>query len=283
MLTTANKGLINQTQTIIHPTAIIAPEAKISNGVNIGPYCVIGPDVEIKENTIIGPHVIIEGRTEIGANCKLIAACSIGLPPQDISYKDEPTGVKIGENTVIREYVTIHRATKEGFTVVGKDCFLMNCVHLGHNVQLGNNVIMANSSILAGYVIVEDFVFISALSTVHQHCRVGESAIVGGMTGSRLDLPPYFIADGRPAKIWGVNKVGLRRRGIKAEVRNELVKAYKMIYLSGLNTANALEKTESELIQFDEIKKLVNFFKTSKRGVVGRDIENNDSDEQAEI
>jgi len=275
-------SLINQSPTIIHPTAIVAKEAKIAPGVNIGPYCVIGPDVEIKENTFIGPHVIIEGKTEIGANCKLVAACSIGLPPQDINYKGEPTGVKIGENTVIREYVTIHRATKEGFTVIGKDCFLMNGVHIGHNVQLGNNVIMANAAILAGYVIVEDFVFISALSPIHQHCRIGESAMVGGVTASRLDIPPYFIADGRIAKIRGVNKVGLRRRGIKAEVRNELVKAYKIIYQSGLNTTNALEKVEAELVQFEEIKKLVNFFKTSKRGVVGRDIESNDSDEQVE-
>ena len=263
----------------IHPTAIISPEAKIAPGVSIGPYCVIGPDVEIKENTYIGPHVIIEGQTEIGSNCKLVASCSIGLPPQDISYKGELTGVKIGANTVIREYVTIHRAVKEGFTVVGNNCFLMNCVHLAHNAQLGNNVIMANSSILAGYSIVEDFVFISALCVTHQHCRIGESAMVGGMTGTRLDLPPYFIADGRPAKIRGVNKVGLRRRGIKPEVRTELMKAYKMIYISGLNLANGLEKIESELVQFDEIKKLVDFFKTSKRGVVGRDIEGYDSDE----
>ena len=279
----SNAGLINQAPTIIHPTAIVAKEAKIGPGVRIGPYSVIGPDVEIKENTYIGPHVIIEGKTEIGANCKLIAACSIGLPPQDISYKDEPTGVKIGENTVIREYVTIHRATKEGFTVIGKDCFLMNCVHIAHNVQMGNNVIMANSSILGGYSIAEDFVFISALCVAHQHCRIGESSMVGGMTATRLDLPPYFIADGRPAKIRGVNKVGLRRRGIKVEVRTELVKAYKLIYLSGLNATNALEKIESELVQFGEIKKLVTFFKGSKRGVIGRDIENNDSDEQAEI
>ncbi len=276
-------GLINQSPTTIHPTAIIAPEAKIAPGVSIGPYCVIGPDVEIKENTFIGPYVIIEGKTEIGANCKLIAACSIGLPPQDISYKDEPTGVKIGENTVIREYVTIHRAVKEGFTVIGKNCFLMNCAHIAHNAQVGNNVIMANSSILAGYAIVEDFVFISALCVAHQHCRIGESAMVGGMTGTRLDLPPYFMADGRPAKIKGVNKVGLRRRGIKAEVRTELVKAYKLIYLSGFNAANALEKVESELVQFDEIKKLVNFFRTSKRGVVGRSIEDNDSNDETEI
>jgi UDP-N-acetylglucosamine acyltransferase len=276
----ASKGLI-KTPTI-HPTAIISPEAKIAPSVSIGPYCVIGPDVEIKENTFIGPHVIIEGKTEIGANCKLVAACSIGLPPQDISYKGEPTGVKIGENTIIREYVTIHRATKEGFTVIGKDCFLMNCVHIAHNVQVGNNVVMANSSILAGYVIVEDFVFISALCVAHQHCRIGESAMVGGMTATRLDLPPYFLADNRPAKIKGVNKVGLRRRGIKAEVRNELVKAYKIIYQSGLNTTNALEKIEAELVQFEEIKKLVNFFKTSKRGVVGRDTEDKDPDEQVE-
>lgn len=272
-------GLVNQKTTQIHPTAIISPEARIGAQVTIGPYCCIGPNVEIKDNTYIGPHVIIEGATEIGPNCKLVAACSIGLPPQDISYKDEPTGVKIGENTTIREYVTIHRATKEGFTTIGSNCFLMNCVHIGHNTQLGNSVIIANSSVLAGYVIVEDFVFISALSTMHQHCRIGESAMVGGMTGSRLDLPPYFLADGRPAEIRGVNKVGLRRRGIKADVRVELSKAYKLIYQSGLNTTNALKKIEDELVQFEEIKKLVNFYRTSKRGVVGIDSELTQSDD----
>ena len=261
----------NKASTIIHPTAIIAGGAKIGLGVSIGPYSIIGENVSIGDNTYIGPHVIIDGKAEIGANCKLIAACSIGLPPQDINYKGEETGVKIGENTIIREYVTIHKATKEGFTTVGKNCFLMNYVHIAHNVQLGNNVIMANSSTLAGYVIVEDFVFISALSTMHQHCRIGESAIVGGMSGSRLDIPPYFIADGRPVKIKGINKIGLRRKGIKPEVREELSKAYKLIYLSGLNTTNALQKIESELVQFDEIKKLVTFFRTSKRGVVGMD------------
>ena len=257
----------------IHPTAIISPEAKIGAGVEIGPYSCIGHGVEIKQNTYVGPHVIIDGKTEIGPNCKLIAACSIGLPPQDISYKDEPTGVKIGENTIIREYVTIHRAVKEGFTVIGNNCYLMNCVHIGHNGKLGNHVIMANSATLGGYVIVEDFVFISGHSPIHQHCRIGESAMVGGMTGTRLDLPPYFIADGRPAKIRGVNKVGLRRRGIKADVREELAKAYKIIYKSGLSTSNALETIEKELIQFEEIKKLVHFYKTSKRGVAGVDTE----------
>lgn len=263
----------------IHPTAIVSSKAIIHSGVEIGPYSCIGVDVEIKENTYIGPHVIIEGKTEIGKNCNLISACSIGLPPQDISYKGELTGVKIGDGTTIREYVTIHRATKEGFTTVGENCFLMNFSHIAHNCEVGNNVIMANSTILAGYAIVQDFVFISALSVLHQHCRIGESAMVGGMTGSRLDLPPYFIADGRPAKIRGVNKVGLRRRGIKADVREELSKAYKLIYKSNLNMTNALEKIEAELIQFEEIKKLLEFYRTSKRGVVGMDTEAEDNEE----
>ena len=252
----------------IHPTAIISPGAKIGTGVEIGPYSFIGSKVEIKENTYIGPHVIIDGITEIGSGCKLIA-CSIGLPPQDLGYKDEPTGVKIGKNTTIREYATVHRATKEGFTIIGDNCYLMNYVHIGHNVKLGNNVIMANSAMLPGYVTVEDHVFISGLSTIHQYCRIGESAIVGAMTGSRLDIPPYFVADGRPAKIRGINKVGLRRRGIKSEVRAELAKAYKFLYQSELNTSNALEKIEKELVQYEEIKKLVDFFRTSKRGIVG--------------
>ncbi len=263
----------------IHPTAVISQGAQIAQGVEIGPYSCIGPNVIIGEKTIIGPHVIIEGRTTIGSGCNL-AVCSIGLPPQDLSYKGEDTGVKIGNNTVVREYATIHKASKEGFTTVGDNCFLMNYVHIGHNVQLGNNVIMANSSLLPGYVTVEDFVFISGLSTIHQHCKIGESAIVGAMTGSRLDIPPYFIADGRPAKIRGLNRVGLKRRNVKPDVRNELVKAYKLIYLSGLNMTNALEKVEKELVQFEEIKKLLNFYKTSKRGVVGAE---GDKDEESSV
>lgn len=261
-----DSGLIEKPK--IHPTAIIAPEANIASGVEIGPYSCIGPDVSIGENTIVGPHVIIEGITKIGPNCKFVASCGIGLPPQDLSYKEEKTGVEIGEGTVIREYATVHRATKEGNTVVGKNCYLMNYTHIGHNVEVGNNVIMANSAMLPGYVSVGDYVFISGLSTIHQYCRIGESAIVGAMTGSRLDIPPFFIADGRPAAIRGVNKIGLRRRGIKPDVRMEIEKAYKLIYLSGLNTANAIEKIETELVQHEEIKRIVEFFKTSKRGVV---------------
>lgn len=268
MITDLTGCVIDSTKTNIHPTAIISPQAKVERGAVIGPYSFIGQDVEIKENTYIGPHVIIDGKTEIGTGCKIIASCCIGLPPQDISYKDEPTGVKIGDGTVIREYATIHRAAKEGFTTIGNNCYIMNYVHIGHNVQIGNNVIIANASMFPGYVTIQDFVFISGYATIHQYCRIGESAMVGAITGSRLDLPPYFIADGRPAKIRGVNVVGLRRRGIKPEVRTELLKAYKIIYQSNINTSEALDKIEKELTQFDEIKKLIVFFKTTKRGVV---------------
>ena len=252
----------------IHPTAIISKDVKLAPGVNIGPYSVLSGNISIGENTYLGPHVVIEGNVIIGKNCKLIANCCIGLEPQDLSYKGEDTGVEIGDNTVLREYVTVHRASKEGKTVIGENCFLMNNAHVAHNAQVGNNVIMANSSILAGHVVVEDFVFISALSVFHQHCRIGESAMIGGMTRSRLDIPPYFLADGRPAKIRGVNRVGLRRRGIKREIIDEIIKAFKIIYGSGLNTSNALNKIESELTQFDEIKKLLSFYRSSKRGVV---------------
>lgn len=258
----------NKQDTKIHPTAIISPEARIAQVVEIGPYSIIGPGVQIEEGTYIGSHVIIEGNTYIGKNCKLIAACSIGLPPQDIGYKDEATGVKIGEGTVIREYATVHRAAKEGFTEIGKNCFLMNYVHIGHNVKLGDFVIMANSSMLPGYVEVGDYTFISGLSTIHQHCRIGESVMFGAMTGSRMDIPPYFIADGRPARIRGINKVGLRRRGIKRDVINELERAFKILYQESNNISIALEKIQTNLVQYDEIKKLVDFYKTTKRGII---------------
>lgn len=259
-------SVVEKKETKIHKLAAVEPGAQLGEGVEIGAFAYVGPNVKIGDGTVVGPNTQIEGNTEIGKNCKFLG-CSIGAPPQDISYQGEDTKVIIGDNTTIREYATVHKAAKEGETRIGSGCFLMNYVHIGHNVQLGDNVIMANAAMLPGYVEVGDNVFISGLTTIHQHCRIGRNAIVGAMTGSRLDIPPYLVCEGRPARARAVNKIGLRRGKVKREIINELDKAFKFIYRSELNLSDALSKIESELEQFEEIKNFVEFYRTSKRGV----------------
>lgn len=265
----------------IHPSAIISDGAQIHETANIGPGAVIGPNVKIGKGTKIGPHVIIDGVTEIGEDCNIFAGATIGLEPQDLSYKDEPTGVKMGNRCTVREYVTIHRATKEGFTTVGDDCFLMAYVHLAHNCQIGNGVIMANCASLAGYVEVGDYTVMSGFVIMHQHIRIGRFVMLSGMTGSRMDLPPFSNIDGRPAMWRGINALGLKRGKIAPEVRTAIKEAYRLIYRSGLNITNALARVEEEIQPYPEIKEIINFFRTSKRGVAIAMIEGSDDDAEA--
>jgi UDP-N-acetylglucosamine acyltransferase len=258
----------------IHRTAVVDDKAKIAPDAEIGPYAVIGPNVTIGSGTKIGAHAIIDGVTTIGANCHIFPGASIGLEPQDLSYKQEPTGVKIGDNVVLREYVTIHRAVKEGFTIIGDETFLMNYVHIAHNCKLGKGVILANSTMMAGYVTIEDYVVTSGMCIFHQHVRLGRLSMLSGMTGTRLDLPPFSTCDGRPAMVRGVNAIGMRRRGIKQEVRSAVKEAYRLIYRSGLNVSQALARIEEEIQPFPEVNEIVEFFRTTKRGVAGLITEN---------
>jgi UDP-N-acetylglucosamine acyltransferase len=254
------------TTTTIHPTAVIAEGAKIHPSVEIAPYAVIGPNVEIKAGTKIGSHVVLDGYTTIGEDCNLFAGVTVGLAPQDLSYKNEPTGVVIGDRVTLREYVTIHRGTGDRFTRMGNDCFIMTGSHVAHDCQVGNNIIMANSTILGGHVKVGDGAVFAGVVTVHQHCRIGRMCMVGGMSGTRVDLPPFCTFDARPAIVVGFNVVGMRRNKIGQEVRTAIKQAYKYIYSSGLNTSQALEKIDAELPPFEEIKEIVQFIKDSKRG-----------------
>jgi UDP-N-acetylglucosamine acyltransferase len=253
----------------IHPSAIIYDGAVVHDEANIGPLAVIGANVRIGSGTTVGPHAVIDGYTEIGCDCKIFAGASIGLDPQDFGYKGEPTGVKIGDRVTVREYATIHRATKEGFTTIGDDCFLMNYVHIAHNCQIGKGVIMANGATLAGYVNVGDGAVMSGYVILHQHLRVGRLCMLSGMTGSRLDLPPFTTLDGRPAQVRGINVLGLRRNKLSAEIRSAIKEAYRVLYRSGLNHTNALLKIESDIEPFSEIKEIVSFYRDSKRGVAG--------------
>jgi UDP-N-acetylglucosamine acyltransferase len=253
----------------VHPSAIVGNLSRIHETAEIGPYAVIGENVTIGAGTKVGAHAIIDGHTTIGENCRIFAGASIGLEPQDLRYKNEPTGVVLGNNVTIREYVTIHRANGEGFTLVGDDCFLMNYVHIAHNCKLGKGVIMANNTQLAGHVVVEDFSVFSGFCIVHQNVRIGRFVMMGGMTGARVDLPPFTICDGRPAAVRGINVVGLRRGKMSAEVRNAIKSAYKFVYKEGLNLTSAIAKIEAELPPFDELKEITEFLRTSKRGFVG--------------
>jgi UDP-N-acetylglucosamine acyltransferase len=255
------------TVTTIHKTAVIADGAQIHDTAEIGPYVVIGPHVRIGAGTKIGAHSVIDGHTTIGESCKIFPGVSIGLEPQDLKYKDEPTGVVIGNNVTLREYVTIHRATGDRTTVIGNDCFLMNYVHIAHDCRLGNGVIIANATTVAGHVTIGENAVISGTCVFHQNVRVGKAVMMGGLTGTRVDLPPFTMCDGRPAYVRGINVIGLRRQKIGPETRGHIKQAYKLLYREGLNFGQALERIEAELPQSPEIMEICEFFRTSKRGI----------------
>jgi UDP-N-acetylglucosamine acyltransferase len=260
----------------IHKSAIIGEGASIADDVEVGPYAVIGEHVSIGSGTKIGAHTIIDGRTKIGSDCHIFPGASIGLEPQSLSYKNEPTGVNIGDRVTVREYVTIHRGTAEakdgeidGITVIGDDCFLMNYVHVAHDCKLGKGVIMANSATLAGHVQVGDFTVMAGVCVFHQFVRIGRFCMVSGMTGGRMDLPPFVMLDGLPPMIRGVNVIGMRRQKLSSEVRSKVKNAYKMLYQSGLNFSQAIASLKSEGNLIAEVEEIIDFFATSKRGVLG--------------
>lgn len=253
----------------IHPTAIIGDGATIHESVEVGPYAVIGPRVEIRGGTKIGAHAIIDGVTRIGQDCVIYPGASIGLEPQDLRYKGEPTGVIIGDKCHIREYVTIHRATGEGFTEIGDECFLMNYVHIAHNCKLGKGVILANGTMMAGHVTIGDNVVMSGMCIFHQFVRVGRAVMVSGLTGTRQDLPPFSTCDGRPASVRGVNLIGLKRLGVGPKVRTAIKEAYRLLYRSNMNVSQAIPIVEEQIEPYPEVKELIDFIKSSKRGVTG--------------
>jgi UDP-N-acetylglucosamine acyltransferase len=227
----------------IHPTAIVDPGAKIGAGVEIGPFSIIGSQVTIGERTIVQSHVVIEEEVEIGTNNFIGHGAVIGASPQDVSFLPErKTKVEIGKDNVIREYCTIHRGTDEGSaTKIGDKNFLMAGAHIGHNCEIGNNVIIANNCLLAGFVQVDDGAFLGGGSTFHQFMHIGRLVMVQGSSAFGKDLPPFVIAAERNY-VFGLNMVGLRRAGFTLKQRDEIKAAFKLIYLSGLNISQALEK-----------------------------------------
>lgn len=255
-------------QAEIHDTAIIHPNAKIGDGTSIGPYSIIGEHVKLGNNCRIGSSVLIEGHTALGENNRVFHGAAIGTIPQDLKYGGALSYVKIGDNNVMREYVTINCATDEGeSTLIGNENLLMAYVHVAHNCLLGDHVILANSVNLAGHVIIQDYAIIGGVVPVHQFVTVGAHSFIGG--GSRIpkDIPPFVKVAGNPPKIGGINAVGLQRRGFTSEQISQIKQAYKYLYRSGLNVTQALELIEKELPRTPEVMMFVDFINESRRGI----------------
>ncbi len=258
----------------VHPTAIVDATAELARGVSIGAYSIIGRNVKIGEGTRIDPHVVIESNTTIGKECVVQSGAVLGGAPQDKKFHGEDSYVRIGDNNIIREYVTIHRASGQGeTTVMGDGNMLMAYCHVGHNCKLGDNITMANYCGVSGHVIVEDKVVFGAYAGVHQKVRVGQLAMIGGMSKVVQDAPPFAIVDGRPAKVCDLNVIGLRRSNVGPKVRAEIRLAYKLLYRSNLNTSQALEAIEREIEPSDELDYLLDFIRSMREGFSGRQLE----------
>lgn len=253
----------------IHPTAIVHPGAKIAEGVEIGAYSVIGEHVSVGKGTRIASHVLVEGWTTIGERNQIFPFSCIGTAPQDIGYKNEVTYLIIGNDNVIRESATIHRATtkEDRSTVIGNSNFLMAYSHVAHDCKLGNNIIMANSVALGGHIVIGDFAILGGIVAVHQFVKIGSYAIIGGQSAVSLDIPPYVSAAGNRAKLYGLNLVGLKRRGFGDDTINTLKKVYKIIFRSALTQEDAFRKVSEEFPNSPEAMLLVEFMKSSKRGI----------------
>jgi len=253
----------------IHPTAIISPHAEIEGETSIGPFCIINEGVRLGKGSKLISNVILEGDTEIGENCVIYPFTSIGLPPQDLKYKGEKTGLRIGNDNTIREYTTIHRASVsgDGITEIGDNNYLMAYVHIAHDCKIGNSVTMANVTTLAGHITVEDHAVIGGLVAVHQFTRIGAYAMVGGFSGVGQDIPPYTIASGARAKLFGLNTIGLKRHGFSDSTINDLKKAYKILFREKRTLKDAIKKIQEDLPYTDEIKHLIEFIQKNKRGI----------------
>lgn len=256
----------------VHPTAIVDKNAKIGNDVSIGPYSIIGANVQIGNGTKLEAHVVIDGHTTIGENNKIAPFASIGQPPQDLKYKGEPTRVVIGNENLIREYVTINCGTVNGHavTTVGNNNMLMAYSHVAHDCVVGNNVVMANNVALAGHVTLEDFVVLGGFTGVTQFNRVGKHAFIGAYSLIRLDFPPYFTGKGLDDfKVQSVNAIGLSRRGISEDAVRRIKNAYKILYVKkGIVFEDAMKELKNEAKDSDEILYLVNFIEKSKNGII---------------
>jgi UDP-N-acetylglucosamine acyltransferase len=252
----------------IHPTAIIDKKAEIAKDAEIGPFVIVGPGCVVGPGSVIEARATLQENVIVGSKVTIGVGSVLGGKPQDLKFKGEVTHVEIGDNTTIRELVTINRGTSQSFkTTVGANCFIMSYSHLAHDCHVGDGVIMSNATQLAGHVTVEDYVIISGVCAVHQFVKIGRHAFIGGMSRVQKDVPPFVKAVGSPIKLYGLNTIGLQRRGFSEEVVAELKKAYRLFFRSELNVSQALERAASELKLYPEVKVLIDFVETSGRGV----------------
>jgi len=253
---------------MVHPTAIVHPKAKISPGCEIGPYCVIGEHVALGGGCKLHSHVVIDGHTKLGTENEVFPFACIGLMTQDLKWKGGVTHTEIGDGNTFREYVTIHSATGDGeITRVGSHNHILAYCHVAHNCNLGNNIIMSNVATLAGHVTVEDYAVIGGLAAVHQFCRIGKMAMVGGCSKVVQDVPPFMMADGNPAETRTVNKTGMERNGVSEGALSAMRQAYRILFREGLTVSNAIAKVEEQLPPFPEVRHLVQFVRASERGI----------------
>ncbi len=252
----------------VHGAAIVHDGAELGKDVTIGPYSVIGPDVKIGDGTSVASNVLIEGCTTIGAGNTIFHGAVLGTPPQDLKYRGARTLVKIGDNNMIREYATVNTATNEGdATVIGSGCLLMAYSHVAHDCIIGDNVILANAVNLAGHVTIHDYAILGGMVPVHQFVRIGVHSFVGGGSRVAKDVLPYVKIAGSPPKVSGLNTVGLKRRGFEDSQLESIKAAYRLIYRSGLNVTQAIERIEIEVEPSEEIETLLDFIRGSQRGI----------------
>ncbi len=254
----------------LHPTALIDPRARLGTDIQVGAYAVIGAEVELGDGCRVGHHATLDGPSKIGPGNEFFPYAAIGFKTQDLKYKGEPTFLEIGEGNTFREFSTVHRGTAPGEkTIIGDHNLFLAYTHVAHNCVVGNHTIFSNNATLAGHVTVGDYAVISGLSAVHQFCRIGEHSIIGGCTKIVQDVPPYLIADGNPANLRGVNHVGLERRGFAEADIKALRRAYRLLADKTLNFSQAVEKIEASADAANvQVKTLVNFLKTTQRGVI---------------
>lgn len=256
----------------IHATAIVHPKARLGEGVAIGPYAVIGEHATIGAGTQVGSHCVVDGHTTIGESCRLFTGAVVGSIPQDRKYRGEQTLLVIGDRNVIREYATINPGTEGGGgkTVIGSDCLLMAYAHVAHDCFLGDGVVLANSVALAGHIVIEDLAIVGGLVGVHQFVRIGTLSMVGGCSRVIQDVPPYATCVGYPARIFGLNSEGLRRVQVSADAKEQLHRAFRLLFHSQLSIRHALEQVEAvgaSATRSPELQHLLEFIRQSKRGV----------------
>jgi UDP-N-acetylglucosamine acyltransferase len=255
--------------TSIHPSAVISPKANLGKDCFVGPYSIIGDDVRIGDRVRLESHCVVDGHTTIGDDTHLFPFTSIGMASQDLKYQGEPSETRIGSRNKIREFVTIHRGTAGGgmVTKIGDDCLIMAQAHIAHDCIIGDGVIMANAATLAGHVIIEDRANIGAYSGVHQFCRVGKEAYIGGYSVVVKDALPFALTVGNHARCYGLNITGMKRRGYSPDVIKSLHHAFRLLLAAKLNTPQALERIREEISESTEVSDLVHFIESSSRGV----------------